>query len=79
MGLPQGMQLQSLKSSVAAAVDGRSGRQLTAISRGVQEGSPKEGGFGLLPLESHVRARAAKWALQLVCAPLMGCSNAFGA
>lgn len=71
MGLPTGSQLSSLRAALARATDGRKkARALTGISAGVMEGSPKVGGFGLLPLDRHVAARQAKWAIELAIAPM---------
>lgn len=68
MGLPPPGLLKQLKARVAAIVD-RKGQQLTGVTGSLLAGSPLEGGFGLLPLEQHTRARAAKWGLTLLSSP----------
>jgi hypothetical protein len=72
MGPPPPGLLRRLQSEIAAAVDRKGGR-LTGIPAAAMPGSPREGGFGLLPLERHLRARGMHWALQLITAPQRSC------
>jgi hypothetical protein len=55
---------------IAAVIDRAEGpppgRGFTGVAAANLVGHPKEGGIGLMPLEEHVKARAAKWALRLV-------------
>jgi hypothetical protein len=72
MGPPPPSLLRRLQSEIAAAVDLKGGR-LTGIPAAAMPGSPRDGGFGLLPLERHLRARGMHWALQLITAPQRSC------
>lgn len=71
MGLPPATLLRQLTAKTAAVVDRKGGR-LTGVPGSMLIGRPAEGGFGLMPLELHVKARHAWWALALLRAPLHG-------
>jgi hypothetical protein len=71
MGLPPGALLDELMLRTARLVDrSRSptarGPMLVGVPAAAQPGRPADGGFGLLPLQQHVRARQAWWALVFV-------------
>ena len=73
-GLPPAQTLQDLTAVVAALVDsgiapgGQVGPRFAGVAADLLVGSPKEGGFGVLPLAEHIRARHAVWGARLVCA-----------
>ena len=46
------------------------GRAFPGLHRSVLFGRPADGGFGVLPWDSHISARHACWAVRLVSAPL---------
>jgi hypothetical protein len=71
MGLPPDTMLRQLNARTAAVVD-RKGNRLTGVPGNMLIGRPAEGGFGLMPLQLHVQARHAWWALALLRAPLHG-------
>lgn len=69
-GLPPAHQLAALEGWAARLVDRRQGPEdkgarLVGVPTPLLTGSPAAGGFGLLPLQQHVRAREAVWAVQL--------------
>lgn len=76
MGLPPAALLERLLAKTAALVDRRkpptaTGSSLTGVSLASLPGHPTAGGFGLLPLVRHVRARWAWWGLSFVCAAVV--------
>ena len=76
VGLPPAGLLAELQRQTAALVDanrkpGTKGRRLTGVAAAAMPGPPRAGGFGLLPLEQHVRARAMWWAIQFVRAAVL--------
>lgn len=69
-GLPVNGAQEQLESWAAAAGDRRVSpmtprQRLTGIPRQLLYGHPTAGGFGLLPLTAHTRAREAVWATRL--------------
>ena len=69
-GLPAGAEAEQLESWAAGVGDRRvsplaPSQRLTGVPRQLLYGSPRAGGFGLLPLTHHVRAREAVWAATL--------------
>jgi len=42
-------------------------RVFTPVKYALLAGSPKVGGFGVLPLREHIRGRHAKWGARLLC------------
>lgn len=75
MGLPPSDLLDQLVSRVAALVDRKrrsydppGQRCLTGVGAAELVGSPKVGGFGVLPLRAHVHARHAWWAISAATA-----------
>jgi hypothetical protein len=73
-GMPPEAQLQEVIKKEAELVDGRCMRagqrhpvRLTGVSAEKQVGPPSQGGFGVLPLREHIRARHARWGLRLAC------------
>jgi exonuclease III len=73
VGMPPQSVLQELHRITGALVDrGVSPDQLTqhgftGVSVRAVVGHPQEGGFGVMPVEEHIRARHAKWAMRLIC------------
>jgi hypothetical protein len=72
--MPPEAELQDIIKKEAELVDGRCKRagqrhpiRLTGISAEKQVGPPSQGGFGVLPLREHIRARHARWGLRLAC------------
>jgi hypothetical protein len=51
---------RTLCRAMADLVDGRTQRRLPGVEPGLLHGSPREGGFGLLPVTEHVHACHAK-------------------
>jgi hypothetical protein len=72
-GLPPDAQLQRLQSQLARVVEhaqapgAATPRRFTGIGQGLLAGSPKGGGFGMLPLVEHVQARWARRGAELIC------------
>lgn len=69
-GLPVGGETAQLESWAAAVGDRRASpleasQRLTGIPRQLLYGPARAGGFGLLPLTMHTRAREAVWAARL--------------
>lgn len=69
-GLPTGGAAAQLEAWAAAVVDRRVSplqprQRLTGVPRTLLYGQPCAGGFGLLPLTLHTRAREAVWAARL--------------
>ena len=69
-GLPTGGEAAQLESWAAAVGDRRvsplaPNQRLTGVPRQLLYGAPCTGGFGLLPLTLHTRAREAVWAARL--------------
>ena len=69
-GLPPGGVATQLEAWAAAAGDRRASpmqpcQRLTGVPRQLLYGRPSVGGFGLLPLTLHTRAREAVWAARL--------------
>ena len=70
-GLPPPAMVATVMGNVAKLVDGgrapgSSGRRFTHVRAELLPGPPSSGGFGLLPLEAHIRARWAAWLYRLV-------------
>lgn len=68
---PQGV-LQELYTNTAKLVNraqlpNTQQHVFAGVSAQALVGHPKEGGFGVMPLEQHIRARHAKWAIRLMC------------
>lgn len=61
--------LLTLQPLIAAVVDREEsppGHGFAGIAAANLVGHPKNGGIGLMPLEEHMKARVAKWAMKLV-------------
>jgi hypothetical protein len=76
-GLPPPAVLQELQAATAKLVDRSLApasrlRRATGVPQRLLPGHPTAGGFGLLPLVPHVRARHAMWAVRLIAATLPG-------
>ena len=74
-GLPSGSVLQDLRTSLNKVVDrcqapASTQPHLTGVPGDLLQGHPRFGGFGLLPVVEHSRARHAVWASRLVCSLL---------
>ena len=79
-GLPPPEALSRIMSDVAKLVDRALGpdetaRRLTGVPLRLLPGHPTVGGFGVLPLEQHVRSRHAKWTIALVLSELQPVSK----
>ena len=73
VGVPPQSVLDTLQASTAKLVDRAlppqaSQQGFPGISAQALVGHPRDGGFGVMPLEQHIRARHAKWAIRLMCA-----------
>lgn len=66
--------INRLVKATAALVDrgGAPGRRFAGVHRDLLVGSPAAGGFGVMPLLQHVRARWARWGARLACADAAG-------
>jgi hypothetical protein len=75
-GLPKVPELMKVERQVSALVDAKrspadqEGRGFFGVSAVNQLGSPRVGGFGVLPLRQHVMARHVVWARRLALALL---------
>ena len=78
-GMPPHQLLRGLTSTIAAYVDSgvapgqQVGPRFAGVAADLLVGSPKEGGFGVLPLAQHIRARHAAWGARLACALAQTC------
>ena len=78
-GMPPHQLLRGLTSTIAALVDPgvapgqQVGPRFAGVAADLLIGSPKEGGFGVLPLAQHIRARHAVWGARLACALAQPC------
>ena len=78
-GMPPHQLLRGLTSTIAAFVDSgvapgqQVGPRFAGVAVDLLVGSPKEGGFGVLPLAQHIRARHAAWGARLACALAQTC------
>lgn len=61
-----------VQHSVTPAASDSRPRRTTAVPQALMAGSPKLGGFGLLPMHDHIVARHAVWACKLMCSFLPG-------
>ena len=74
VGLPPAVEVAKITRAAVALVDsgltpGRAaGRRFHGVAAPRLLGSPGAGGFGMLPVTEHVRARHAVWGARLVCA-----------
>jgi hypothetical protein len=74
-GMPDDSVMQHLTTSLNKVVDrcqttSNTQHHLTGIPGSLLVGHPLAGGFGLLPVDEHIRARHAVWASRLVCSLL---------
>ena len=79
-GLPPPAVLGHTMATVAKLVDRALGpdeaaRRFTGVPLRLLPGHPTVGGFGVLPLEQHVRSRHAKWTIALVLSELQPVSK----
>ena len=77
--MPPHQLLRGLTSTIAALVDSgvapgqQVGPRFAGVAADLLIGSPKEGGFGVLPLAQHIRVRHAVWGARLACALAQPC------